>query len=68
MIAKITRVKNPGNIGAYLDGPSTAIEHRYVDARNTSHHGGIIIGGNLHLAGDTKLDDWGKEFRAWMRT
>lgn len=68
MIAKITRGKNPGNIGAYLHGPGTANEHRYVDARNTRHHGGIVIGGNLHLNGDTTPDHWVKEFRAAMRT
>lgn len=68
MIAKITRGKNPGNIGAYLHGPGTANEHRYVDAHNTRHHGGIVIGGNLHLNGDTMPDHWVKEFRAAMRT
>lgn len=68
MIAKITRGKNPGNIGAYLHGPGTANEHRYVDAHNTRHHGGIVIGGNLHLDGDTMPDHWAKEFRAAMRT
>jgi len=68
MIAKITRGKNPGNIGAYLHGPGTANEHRYVDARNTRRHGGIVVGGNLHLHGDTMPDHWVKEFRAAMRT
>lgn len=68
MIAKITRGKNPGNIGAYLHGPGTANEHRYVDARNIRRHGGIVIGGNLHLDGDTMPDHWVKEFRAAMRT
>ena len=68
MIAKITRGKNPGNIGAYLHGPGTANEHRYVDAHNTKHHGGIVIGGNLHLNGETTPDVWAKEFRAAMRT
>lgn len=68
MIAKITRGKNPGNIGAYLHGPGTANEHQYVDARNTTRHGGVVIGGNLHLNGDTMPDHWVKEFRAAMRT
>lgn len=68
MIANITRGKNPGNIGAYLHGPGTANEHRYIDAHNTRHHGGIVIGGNLHLTGDTMPDFWVKEMRAAMRT
>jgi len=68
MIANITRGANPGNIGAYLHGPGTANEHQYVDARNIRHHGGVVIGGNLHLDGDAMPDTWVKEFRAAMRT
>lgn len=48
MIAKITRGKNPGDIGAYLHGPGKANEHTYTVAGQRVS-GGVVVGSNRGL-------------------
>lgn len=67
MIAKITRGSNPGNIGAYLHGPGHANEHSYQRGGRPCP-GGVVVGGNLFIDGDTDEVTWVKEMRAAMRT
>lgn len=67
MIAKITRGSNPGNIGAYLHGPGHSNEHSYQRGGRPCP-GGVVVGGNLFVEGDTDEVTWVKEMRAAMRT
>ena len=67
MIAKITRGSNPGNIGAYLHGPGHSNEHSYQRGGRACS-GGVVVGGNLFVEGDTDEVTWVKEMRAAMRT
>ena len=66
MIAKITRGKNPGDIGAYLHGPGHANEHEYLSGVS-NHSGGIVIGSNIGMEGHTDPGKWAGELRKAMR-
>ncbi|MGP5042562.1 relaxase/mobilization nuclease domain-containing protein [Glutamicibacter ardleyensis] len=67
MIAKITRGKNPGDIGAYLHGPGKANEHTYTAAgRRVS--GGVVVGSNIGAEGQTDPRWWAGELRKALNT
>ncbi|PMQ18525.1 relaxase/mobilization nuclease domain-containing protein [Glutamicibacter arilaitensis] len=67
MIAKITRGKNPGDIGAYLHGPGKANEHTYTAAgRRVS--GGVVVGSNIGAEGQTDPRWWAAELRKAVNT
>lgn len=67
MIAKITRGKNPGDIGAYLHGPGHANEHEYL-LGGSKRSGGIVIGSNIGMEGHTDPGKWAGELRKAMYT
>ena len=67
MIAKITRGKNPGDIGAYLHGPGHSNEHEYLLGRS-KRSGGIVIGSNIGMEGHTDPGKWAGELRKAMYT
>lgn len=62
MIAKITRGKNPGDIGAYLHGPGKANEHTYT-AAGQRVSGGVVVGSNIGAEGQTDPRWWAGELR-----
>lgn len=67
MIAKITRGKNPGDIGAYLHGPGKANEHIY-EFGGTKHSGGIVIASNIATEGHLDPSRWAGELRKAINT
>ena len=67
MIAKITRGKNPGDIGAYLHGPGHANEHEYLLGQSR-RSGGIVIGSNIGMEGHTDPGKWAGELRKAIHT
>ena len=67
MIAKITRGKNPGDIGAYLHGPGKANEHVY-EVGGVKHSGGIVIASNIGMEGHLDPSKWAGELRKAMNT
>lgn len=66
MIGKITKGTRTGSIGAYLHGEGRANEHRYEQGGRT-HSGGIVIGSNLPVVGDTDSKRWAAEMRKPLR-
>ena len=67
MIAKITRGKNPGDIGAYLHGPGKANEHTYT-AAGQRVSGGVVVGSNIGAEGQTDPRWWAAELRKAVNT
>lgn len=67
MIAKITRGKNPGDIGAYLHGPGKANEHTYT-AAGQRVSGGVVVGSNIGAEGQTDPRWWAGELRKALNT
>lgn len=67
MIAKITRGKNPGDIGAYLHGPGKANEHTYT-AAGQRVSGGVVVGSNIGAEGQTDPRLWAGELRKALNT
>ncbi|MGP9490595.1 relaxase/mobilization nuclease domain-containing protein [Glutamicibacter sp. AOP5-A2-7] len=67
MIAKITRGKNPGDIGAYLHGPGKANEHTYT-AAGQRVSGGVVVGSNIGAEGQTDPRWWAAELRKALST
>lgn len=67
MIAKITRGKNPGDIGAYLHGPGKANEHTYT-AAGQRVSGGVVVGANIGAEGQTDPRWWAGELRKALNT
>ncbi|GAB2903753.1 relaxase/mobilization nuclease domain-containing protein [Neomicrococcus lactis] len=67
MIAKITRGKNPGDIGAYLHGPGKANEHVY-EFGGSKHSGGIVIASNIGMEGHLDPSQWAGELRKAINT
>lgn len=67
MIAKITRGKNPGDIGAYLHGPGKANEHTYTVAGQRVF-GGVVVGSNIGAEGQTDPRWWAGELRKALNT
>lgn len=67
MIAKITRGKNPGDIGAYLHGPGKANEHTYTAAGHRVS-GGVVVGSNIGVEGQTDPRRWAGELRKALNT
>lgn len=67
MIAKITRGKNPGDIGAYLHGPGKANEHTYT-AAGQRFSGGVVVGSNIGAEGQTDPRWWAGELRKALNT
>ena len=67
MIAKITRGKNPGDIGAYLHGPGKANEHTYT-AAGQRVSGGVVVGSNIGAEGQTDPRWWAAELRKALNT
>lgn len=67
MIAKITRGKNPGDIGAYLHGPGKANEHTYTVAGQRVS-GGVVVGSNIGMDGQTGPRLWAGELRKALNT
>lgn len=67
MIAKITRGKNPGDIGAYLHGPGKANEHTYT-AAGQRVSGGVVVGSNVGAEGQTDPRWWAGELRKAVNT
>nr|WP_176704844.1 relaxase/mobilization nuclease domain-containing protein [Arthrobacter sp.]AXV46232.1 Relaxase/Mobilization nuclease [Arthrobacter sp.] len=67
MIAKITRGKNPGDIGAYLHGPGKANEHTYT-AAGQRVSGGVVIASNIAMEGHFDPSQWAGELRKAMHT
>lgn len=67
MIAKITRGKNPGDIGAYLHGPGKANEHTYT-AAGQQVSGGVVVGSNIGAEGQTDPRRWAAELRKALNT
>ena len=67
MIAKITRGKNPGDIGAYLHGPGKANEHTYTVAGQRVS-GGVVVGSNIGAEGQTDPRGWAGELRKALNT
>lgn len=67
MIAKITRGKNPGDIGAYLHGPGKANEHTYTVAGQRVS-GGVVVGSNIGAEGQTHPRWWAGELRKALNT
>lgn len=67
MIAKITRGKNPGDIGAYLHGPGKANEHTYT-AAGQRVSGGVVVGSNIGAEGQTDPRWWAGQLRKALNT
>lgn len=67
MIAKITRGKNPGDIGAYLHGPGKANEHVY-EFGGSARSGGIVIASNVGAEGQSDPSKWAGELRKALNT
>jgi hypothetical protein len=67
VIAKITRGKNPGDIGAYLHGPGKANEHTYT-AAGQRVSGGVVVGSNIGAEGQTDPRWWAGELRKALNT
>lgn len=67
MIAKITRGKNPGDIGAYLHGPGKANEHTYT-AAGQRISGGVVVGSNIGAEGQADPRWWAGELRKALNT
>lgn len=63
MIAKITRGARVGDIGAYVHGPGTRNEHRWIDRQGREHPGGIVIGSNIGAEGQTDCKEWAADLR-----
>ncbi|MFJ2621791.1 hypothetical protein [Glutamicibacter sp. NPDC087344] len=72
MIAKITRGKNPGDIGAYLHGPGKANEHTFIAAGQLVS-GHVVVGSNIGAEGQAESSRtdprlWAGELRKAMHT
>ncbi|MDN5887488.1 MAG: relaxase/mobilization nuclease domain-containing protein [Micrococcaceae bacterium] len=67
MIAKITRGKNPGDIGAYLHGPGKANEHVHP-ANGKLVPGGVVIASNIGVEGHLDPSQWAGELRKAMHS
>lgn len=67
MIAKITRGKNPGDIGAYLHGPGKANEHVHP-ANGKLVPGGVVIASNIGMEGHLDPTQWAGELRKAMNS